>query len=140
MPNLAVRFSAVMNTAAMLFWRFPFFFFGGTDFGGSQYIQNLAVNRQNTGTAPQGGICMTGKVSRPVFVENIQFIDDPTMSASWSKLLTVGAIGPLRAAIIQGHLLIVTICLQVFQNFSPLLICRSYDRTPPLYLRPKLHK
>ena len=61
-PEYGGIFSAVMQYGGNLVAVGGFSFFGGNDFGGRRYYQNMAVNRHITGTAHQGGNFTAGKI------------------------------------------------------------------------------
>ena len=60
--------SAVMQYGGNVLAVGGFSDFGGNDFGGRRYCQNMAVNRQMTGTAHQGGNFTAGKIPTTTMV------------------------------------------------------------------------
>ena len=67
-PKYIDIFSAVMQYGGNVLAVGGFLFFGGNDFGGRRYYQNMAVNRHITGTAHQGGNFMAGKIPTTTLV------------------------------------------------------------------------
>ena len=67
-PKYSGIFSAVMQYGGIVLAVGGFSFFGGNDFGGRRYYQNMAVNRHITGTAHQGGNFMAGKIPTTTLV------------------------------------------------------------------------
>ena len=61
-PRYGGIFSAVLQYGGNVLAVGGFSFFGGNDFGGRWYYQNMAVNRRSTGIAHQGGNFTTGKI------------------------------------------------------------------------------
>ena len=61
-PKCGGVFSAVMQYGGNVLAVGGFSFFGGNDFGGRRYYQNMAVNHHITGTAHQGGNFTAGKI------------------------------------------------------------------------------
>ena len=58
-----------------------FSFFGGNDFGGRRYNQNMAVNRHIVGTAHQGGSSTVGKIP----TTTLQKMWNNTKKRSWAR-------------------------------------------------------
>ena len=66
-PKYVGIFSAVVQYGGNVWAVGGSSFFGGNDFDGRRYYQNMAVNRHITGTAHEGGNFTAEKYRRPPF-------------------------------------------------------------------------